>query len=133
MNDATPANNYAYCPQTRLEDERLLNQAGIRGAHLHVGEDRAPYRPDSPSAEDFDSSALGDAEDLLDEALNLVGLMLAAVGEKGDGLAMQTEAGLKAAEERLRKARIRIDEHDTCHRSLLLAYRDLQDATEREM
>ena len=133
MNDATPANNYAYCSQIRLEDERLLNQAGIRGAHLHVGEDRAHYGADSPSAEDFDSDTLGDVEDQLDEALNLVGLMLTAVCDKSDGLAMQTGAGLKAAEERLRKARIRIDEHETCHRSLLLAYRDLQDATEREM
>ena len=130
MNDATLANTYAYRPQTRLDGVALPRPAEFRRAYLHVREDRPSYDPDTPPAERFDSDALRDTEGLLDDALNLVGLMLAAVENESDSRAMQTETALRAVERRLRTARIRADEHDTCHARLLSAYRDLKDTIE---
>ncbi len=131
MNDATLTNTCAYRPQTRLDGAALPRPAEFRRAYLHVREDRPSYDPNVPSTEGFDNDALRDTEGLLDEALNLVGLMLTAVENESDGRAMQTETALRAIERRLRTARIRVDEHDTCHTRLLLAFRDLKEATER--
>ena len=131
MNDATLANTYAHRPQTRLDGTALPKPATFRRAYLHVSEDRPSYEPDTLSAEHFDNDALRDTEGLLDEALNLVGLMLAAVENESDSRAMQTEAGLRAVERRLRTARIRVDEHDSCYEQLLSVYCGLKEATER--
>ena len=131
MNDATLANTFEHRPQTRLDGVTPTRPADFRHAYLHVKEDRIPYDPDTPSAGNFDSDAIPDAESQLDEALNLVGLMLAAVENESDSRAMQVETGLRAIERRIRTARIRIDEHDTCHARLLSAYRDLKEAAER--
>ena len=66
--------------------------------------------------------------DLLGDAWNLVGLMLTIVGDTGDARDMQTEAGLKAIEEKLRQANARIDEHQTHYANLFLAYCKLKAA-----
>lgn len=66
------------------------------------------------------------AADLLGDAWNLVGLMLTIVGNTGDARDMQTEAGLKAVEEKLRQANARIDEHQTHYANLFLAYCELK-------
>lgn len=130
MNDTTLATIDAHYLQTHLDDA-LPEPTDSRKTRLEVREDRPPYRTDTTAAEDFDSSALGDAEDLLDEASNLVGLTRAVVENEGDIRLIQIETAMKAVERRLHKARARIDEHDTCHTRLLSAYRDLKKATER--
>ena len=72
------------------------------------------------------ASDLINTERKLDEALNLVGLMLAAIGDLSDARAMQTETGLNAIEKKLRRARDCLDKHDTRHLNLFLAYVDLR-------
>jgi hypothetical protein len=62
------------------------------------------------------------AEGLLDDAYNLVRLLLASLADEGDSRAMQIEAGLKAVEKKLDKAHLQLDKHDTRHTNLYLAY-----------
>ena len=91
------------------------------------------YEPD-PNAYAAFSEQAGDlhgVEDLLGDAWNLVGLMLTSVGEIGDSRDMQTEAGLKVIEDKLRQAHARIDEHHTHYTNLFLAYCDLKAKVEK--
>ena len=102
-------------------------------------EDRAYYVPDLLSDKDYDpdrhayaaaedhATHLRDAERLLNDALNLVGLMLAAIGDDCDSRAMQSEIALTTIEKKLRKTHRRIDQHDRRHMNLFLAYGGLMD------
>ena len=108
------------------------------GANWHVREDKRFDIPNLLSDTRYDTDLLtraaakDHASDLirterkLDEALNLVGLMLAAIGDLSDARAMQTETGLNAIEKKLRRARNCLDKHDTRHLNLFLAYVDLR-------
>ena len=85
------------------------------------------------------SSAIADhakhlrrAERTIDDASNLVGLMLTSLDDESDGRAMQTIAGLRVIERKLRKVHGQIDKHHTRHRNLLLAYFDLKNQAENE-
>jgi len=107
-----------------------------------VREDKGFYIPDFLSDKQHDTnpeaySAAADhaehllrAEHLLGEALNLVGLMLASLGDESDSRAMQTETALKLIEKKLKTAYNRIDKHDARHTNLFLAYFDLKDKTD---
>ena len=111
-------------------------------ADRQVREDKGLYIPDLLSDAEYDASPqayaafadhakhLHKAEGLLDEAWNLVRLMLAALGDEGDSRAMQTEAGLKVIEKKLSKAHTRIDKHHTRYTNLFFAYFDLKDKTD---
>ena len=104
-----------------------------------VREDRGYYVPDLLSDKDYDpdrqayaaaedhATHLRDAERLLNDALNLVGLMLTAIGDDCDSRAMQSEVALKIIEKKLRKTHRRIDQHDRHHTNLFLAYYGLKD------
>lgn len=59
---------------------------------------------------------------LLDDAENLLAVLMAAVEEDGDSRAMQVEAVLRAVQKKLEKAHTRIDRQETHHRNLFLAY-----------
>ena len=72
------------------------------------------------------------AESTIDDASNLVGLMLASLDDESDGRAMQTIAGLRVIERKLRKALGQIDKHHTSHRNLFLAYVDLKNQADNE-
>ena len=108
-------------------------------ADWRVREDRGYYVPDLLSDKGYDpdrqayaaaedhATHLRDAERLLNDALNLVGLMLAAVGDDCDSRAMQSETTLKIIEKKLRKMHRRIDRHDRRHTNLFLAYCGLKD------
>ena len=107
-----------------------------------VREEKGAYSPDSlPGAKQDNSprsySAIADhakhlhkVESTIDDASNLVGLMLASLDDESDGRAMQTIAGLKVVEKKLIKAHDQIDRHHTCHRNLLTAYLDLKKPTD---
>ena len=102
-------------------------------------EDRGYYVPDLLSDKDYDpdrqayaaaddyATHLRGAERLLNDALNLVGLMLAAIGDDCDSRAMQSETALKIIEKKLRKMHRRVDRHDRRHTNLFLAYCGLKD------
>ena len=113
-------------------------------ANWQVREDRGYYVPDLLSNKDYDpdrrayaaaddhATHLRDAERLLNDVLNLVGLMLAAIGDDCDSRAMQSEIALKIIEKKLRKTHRCIDQHDRHHTNLFLAYVDLKEQTERD-
>ena len=111
-------------------------------ADWQVREDRGYYVSDLLSDKDYDpdrqvyaaaedhATHLRDAEHLLNDALNLVGLMLAAIGDDCDSRAMQSEIALKIIEKKLRKTHRRIDQHDRRHTNLFLAYFDCKGKVE---
>lgn len=66
------------------------------------------------------------------DARNLLEVLMAAVENIGDSRAVQTEAVLKMALNRLRKAHLRIDRQDSRHWNLFLAYFELKAQREKE-
>lgn len=105
-------------------------------------EDQRFYVPDLLSDKDYDvdrqaySAAreyavhLQKAEGLVCQAEDLVGLMLAAIGDECDARAMQSYAALKVIEETLRKAHRCVNKHDRRHANLFLAYFDLKNKSD---
>lgn len=99
-----------------------------------VREDSGHYVPDLLSDKDYDpdeqtyaaaedyATHLTAAEVLLNDVLNLVGLLLTAIGDIGDGRAMQSEVALKIIEKKVQEAHNRINQHDRRHTNLFLAY-----------
>ena len=138
MNDANSATFDGPSPNTQLDrfaSPRLFQ----------VNEDPPSYTPQLPTGKrDNDhpqtcstaglAKHLFKAERLLDEALNLAGLMLASFDDEGDGRAMQTETALKIIEKKLSKAHTRIDRHRRNYTELCLNHLDLgKRANESEM
>jgi hypothetical protein len=67
---------------------------------------------------------------LLDDAENLVAVLMASVEHEGDSRAMQAEAVLKIVRKKLKKAHARIDRQDTRHQKLFVAYFELKGRAE---
>ena len=63
---------------------------------------------------------------LLDDAENLLGVLLALIEYESDSRAMQADAVLKIVKKKLKKAHIRIVWQESDHRNLFLAYFDLK-------
>lgn len=111
-------------------------------ADRQVREDRSFYVPDLLSDKDYDTDPqayaaagdyaehLRDAERLLCEVQDLVGLMRAAISDECDARAMQAETALTIIEKKLRKINKGVDKHDRRHTNLFLAYVDLKIKTE---
>ena len=130
MNDANFATFDVPDPKTPLDR--------VAGPTLfQLKEDPASYTPQLPTGKRYHDSPetrpaavdptkhLLKAERLLDEALNLAGLMLASFDDECDGRAMQTETALKIIEKKLSKAHTRIDRHRRNYTELCLNYLDL--------
>ena len=134
MNDANCATFNVPNPKTPLD--RVASPTLFQ-----LKEDPASYTPQLPPGKRHNDSAetrsfaanptkhLLKAERLLDEALNLAGLMLASFDDECDGRAMQTETALKAIEKKLNKAHTRIDRHRRNYTELCLNYLDLRKRT----
>lgn len=69
---------------------------------------------------------------LLDDAENLLAVLMAAIEDDGDSRAMQVDAVLKVVRKKLRKAHTRIDRQDARHRNLFLAYFELKAQSDQE-
>ena len=95
-----------------------------------VREDGAVYRADRAAVFRHDVH-LRKAERLLDEARNLVALLLASLGDEADARAMQTEIALKLIEKKLSKVHARIDRHEAAHGSSFVACSDPDDKAAR--
>ena len=107
-------------------------------AEWQVREDRSFYVPDLLSDKNHDTdpqayAAAGDhaqhlrnAERLVCQAEDLVGLMRAAIGDESDARAMQADTALTVIEKKLRRAHSCINKHDRRHSNLFLAYFDLK-------
>jgi rubrerythrin len=67
---------------------------------------------------------------LLDDAENLLAVLLASLEDEGDSRAMQAEAVLKVVRKKLNKAHVRIDRQERSHRNAFLAYFELKGPVE---
>jgi hypothetical protein len=106
-------------------------------ADWQVREEGEYYIPDLLTDEDYEPDpALSDAADahteaqreamaLLDDAENLLGVLLASIEYESDSRAMQADAVLKIVKKKLKKAHVRIDRQEGDHRNLFLAYFEL--------
>jgi hypothetical protein len=120
-------------PSTCRATSRLDPSAGWQ-----VCEAEQYYIPDLLTDEDYEPElALSDAADarteaqreamaLLDDAENLLGVLLASIEYESDTRAMQAEAVLKIVKKKLKKAHARIDRQEGDHRNLFLAYFELK-------
>jgi Na+/phosphate symporter len=88
--------------------------------------------PDLSEAADADTQRLREAQQLIDEAANLVAVLLVSTEQETDARAMQAETILKIVEKKLRKTHIRIDKQETRHRNLFLAYFELKARSEKD-
>ncbi|HEX7076066.1 MAG TPA: hypothetical protein VF226_18665 [Hyphomicrobiaceae bacterium] len=93
------------------------------------------YEPRSEAfdAADAHTEEQREAMALLDDAENLLAVLMAAIEDDGDSRAMQTEAVLKVVKEKLREAHTRIDRQESQYRNLFLAYFELKAESEREV
>jgi hypothetical protein len=137
MNEANTATCNAYGRPARLAGR-------IGRAAWQVREDRESYMPDflslklseiSPElrdAADKDARHLRRAQRNLEQAINLVGVLLSSLEDVGDSRAMQAETALKVIEQKLDKALTRLDKHATRHSKLYFAYFELKENAEDE-
>lgn len=113
-----------------IELERTSTQhAGLFAANTawQVREDGGVYSADALRH----AAHLRKAERLLDEARNLVALLLASLGDEADARAMQAEIALKLIEKKLNKAHTQIDRHEARHKTRFVARSDLKDEANR--
>ena len=80
-------------------------------ATYRVAEEPGAWDADSPD----DARHLHDAEGLIGEALNLAGLLLAALADDGDRRAMQVHTAVGIIEKKLAKACRKIDRYEMRH------------------
>ena len=125
-------NNVRNCPSfsSRL-DGQVREEKGIYNPGRMLSTER-DANPGPSSAIADHAKHLRKAESTIDDASNLVGLMLASLDDESDGRAMQTIAGLRVIEQKLCKANDQIDKHHTRHRNLLLAHFDLKNQVDNE-
>jgi hypothetical protein len=88
--------------------------------------------PELFDAADAHTEEQREAMALLDDAENLLAVLMAAIEDDGDSRAMQAEAVLRVVRKKLRKAHIRIDRQDDRHRNLFLAYFALKEQSDQE-
>lgn len=100
--------------------------------NYRIREDRGIYDADSEAAAAEYARHLYTAQGLVGDALNLAGLLLAALHDQGDRRAMQIEAAVRVIEKKLLKACNRLDRHDARHAELFSAYRDPESADTRD-
>jgi hypothetical protein len=67
---------------------------------------------------------------LLDDAENLLAVLLASLEQEGDSRAMQAEAVLKVVRKKLKNAHVRIDRQERSQRNIFLAYFELKPRAE---
>jgi hypothetical protein len=92
------------------------------------------YEPDPElfDAADAQTEAQREAMALLDDAENLLSVLLASMEQESDSRAMQAEAVLKVVRRKLKKAHTRIDRQESRHRNLILAYFELKAQSDQE-
>lgn len=64
---------------------------------------------------------------LIDDAENLLAVLVASTEEEADSRAMQADTVLKIVRKKLNKAHTRIDRQESRHRNLFVAYFELKE------
>lgn len=136
MNHAATAAPAANAPCYQYDSAAGL----VPDAARAVREDREPYLSDLLSGEidESDAEVAADARTKglrkamrnLDEALNLAGVLRAAIAEDGDTRAMQADTVLAGIEKKLDKAHTRIDRHASRCRELVRDWHELKKQSE---
>ncbi len=96
---------------------------------FHLREDRGDYDVESgadPTVMD-QANELYEAQRQIGDALNLAGLLLAALENECDSRAMQIHTVAQVIQKKLANAYDELDRHDANHTELLLAYNELKD------
>lgn len=93
------------------------------------------YEPDPElfDAADEHTEPQREAMALLDDAENLLSVLLASMEQETDSRAMQAEAVLKIVRKKLKKAHTRIDRQESRHRNLFLAYFELKAQSDQDV
>jgi hypothetical protein len=111
---------------------RLLREDGGRYTADPVGDEDDAAIASMSDAADLHTRHARDAQALLDDAVNLLGVMLDAVEQAGDTRAEQVRTVLGMAVECLHGAHRAIDEQESRDHELYLAYARLKAAMEEE-
>lgn len=108
-----PAEQYAYRPRRNaLQAVQRVHKLINTGYRQVIDADLSAYFDTIPHAELMRCVA---RDATLCNAKDLVELMRAAISDEYDARAMQTDTALAVIEEKLREARLCIDEHDRHH------------------
>jgi hypothetical protein len=94
-----------------------------------ITSDAFKSRPRVYSAANDHARELREAQQQLDDVLNLARVLRASVQGEDDGRAMQADTVLKIIEKKLSKAHAFIDRHDARHLNLFMAYFDLKEGS----
>ena len=129
--------NTVYClTSSACADSPFAN--GERTAAMQLREEGEFYVPDflsdpeyrpppaTYSAAEAYGRHLRKAERHIDEARLLSEVLRASLGDDCDGRAMQIDTILEVIDKKLRKARLRMDRHDSRYLNLFLAYTELK-------
>jgi hypothetical protein len=111
---------------------RLLRENGERYTADSAGDEDDAASPPLSDAAAVHTRHARDAQALLDDAVNLLGVMLDAVEQAGDTRAEQVRTVLGMAVECLHGTHRAIDEQESCDHELYLAYAGLKAAMEEE-
>jgi hypothetical protein len=137
--DPTAARSlHSLIPKTRpaaslhVATARLLRENGERYTTDPVGDEDDAASPSLSDAASVHTLHAREAQALLDDAVNLVGLLLDAVEQDGDTRAEQARTVLGMAVECLHGAHRAIDEQESRDHELYLAYARLKAAMEEE-
>lgn len=115
--------------------DRALHVASRRGVREDdeyyipdfITSDPCRSRPRVYSAANEHAGDLRDAEQRLEDVLNLARVLRCAVQGDGDSRAMQADTVLKIIDRKLCSAHRLIDRHDARHLNLFMAYFDLKE------
>jgi hypothetical protein len=134
---------HAYPLPTTCRAGFLLREPGVA---WQIREEGGEYDvPDLLQNEDYEpdpelydaaydhTNAQREAMGLLEDAENLLAVLLAAIEDDGDSRAMQVEAVLKIVRKKLDKAHTRIDRQESRQRNLFLAYFELKAQSDPEV
>lgn len=100
--------------------------------------DRTPIYRVSEESPDYDAEdadyakQLHKAQEFVGQALNLAGLLLAALEDQGDRRAMQVYVAVQVIEQKLGNAHDRLDKHEVDHARLYRAFTALRERANRK-
>jgi hypothetical protein len=119
-------------PSLHVATARLLREDGERYTTDPTGDEDDAASASLSDAADLHTRHARDAQALLDDAVNLIGVMLDAIEHDGDTRAEQARTVLGMAVECLHGAYRAIDEQESRDQELYLAYAGLKAAVEEE-
>lgn len=113
-------------PRLHVASRRGVREDGEYYIPDLIASDPCGSRPEVYSAANEHAGDLRDAEQQLDDVLNLARVLRCAVQGETDSRAMQADTVLKIIDDKLCSAHRLIDRHDARHLNLFMAYFDLK-------